>query len=92
VILVVTLLQLQGLLRFQEEAGFVPPKKTQWIWGYSAFCLLHCGKKKLQSSSTPPSVFLPDNAEPYPLKMKLHPSILLNKYAHSFQTKPQGHK
>jgi hypothetical protein len=44
----ITLLQLQGLLKFQEEAGFVPPKKTQWIWGtYSAIFLLHCGKNTL---------------------------------------------
>jgi hypothetical protein len=48
-------------------------------------------KITLRSSSTLPSVFLPDNMEPYPLRMKLHPSLLLNKYAHSFQTKPQGH-
>jgi hypothetical protein len=38
-----------------------------------------------------PSVFLPDNTEPYPLKMKVPSSLLLNKYVHSIQTKPQGH-
>jgi hypothetical protein len=52
---------------------------------------IFCSFKTLGTSSTLPSVFLPDNTESYPLKMKLHPSILLNKYAHSFQIKPQGH-
>jgi hypothetical protein len=35
-------------------------------------------------------LFLSANTEHYTLKMKLHPSLLLNKYNHSFQTKPQG--
>jgi hypothetical protein len=75
----------------QEGAGFGPPKKYTMNMGiYSAFFLVAL-KKMLGSSLTLPSVFLPDNMKPYPLKMKLHPSLLLNEYAHSFQTKPQGH-
>jgi hypothetical protein len=35
--MVITLLQLQGLLKFQEEAGFVPPKKHN---GYGEHTLL----------------------------------------------------
>jgi hypothetical protein len=63
----------------QEQAGFEPPNKPN---GYRKYIPLFCCivEKTPRSSSTLPSVFLPDNMEPYPLYMKLHPSILLNKY------------
>jgi hypothetical protein len=65
----------------QEDAGFEPPKKkTPWIWGiYSALFFGCIVEETLRSNSTLPSV-LP---EPYLLKMKLHPSLLLNKYKRS---------
>jgi hypothetical protein len=68
----------------QEEAGFESPKKTHDGYGgyiYSTFfrCIV---EKALRSSLTLPSVFLPDNTELHPPKMKLHPSLLSNKYAH----------
>jgi hypothetical protein len=77
----------------QEETGLEPPQKKNTMDMGNIFCFFLCCivGKTFRSSSTLPSVFLPDNTEPYPLTTKLHPSLLLNKYPPSFQTKPQGH-
>jgi hypothetical protein len=44
--LVINSLQLQGLLKFQEEAGFVPPKKQN---GYGEHIFVALWKKHLES-------------------------------------------
>jgi hypothetical protein len=70
--------------KFARTSRIWTSQQTQWIQEiYSAFLFLFICcivEKTPRSSSTLPSVFLPDNMEPYPLNMKLHPSILLNKY------------
>jgi hypothetical protein len=93
VILVITLLQLEAQVSefCKEKQDLNLPKNTMDMGIYSALFFCCIVEKTLGSSSTLPSMFLPDHTEPYPLKMKLHPSLLLNKYAHSFQTKPHGH-
>jgi hypothetical protein len=68
----------------QEESAFDSPEHTLDLR------LLFVVSWKNQLHLAQP-VFLPDNTQPYLLKLELHPSLSSDKYTHSFQTKPWGH-
>jgi hypothetical protein len=80
-VIVVITFQLQGLPLLKQHLNL--PNTMDLL----LLLLLFSGKM----TQIKPSVFLPDNIQPYLLKSKLYPSLLSNKYTHSFQTKPQGH-